>query len=314
MQPNSAPLDRDAIAAAAARLQAGELVAMPTETVYGLAADARNLDAVRKIYALKGRPVDHPLIVHLAPEASLADWAAEVPPAALQLAARYWPGPLTLILKRAPSVLDAVTGGQDTVGLRKPAHPVAQALLRAFGGGLAAPSANRYGQISPTRAEHVREEFGAAAPLILEGGAAAVGIESTIVDLSGEQPRLLRPGAISRSELESLLGPLALIGDHEGPRASGRVLTHYAPRTPLRLATVGEAPRPGCVYLSRKIDQWQAPGMALPDDPEGYARDLYDALRSLDRRGADAIIVRPLPDGAEWEAVRDRLSRAAAPR
>src|SRR5687767_7136564 len=200
----------EAIAKAIEILRAGGLVGFPTETVYGLGADASNPEAVKKIYIAKGRPRNHPLIVHLAAFDAVPGWASEVPDAAKRLAARYWPGPLTLILKRAANVSALVTGGQDTVALRVPSHPVAQALLKAFGGGIAAPSANRYGRVSATTAEHVTSEFGAEIDFVVDGGACEVGIESTIVDVSGARPALLRPGSITALELEAVLGgPLA---------------------------------------------------------------------------------------------------------
>ena len=200
----ASPADIDAAVAA---LRSGELVAFPTETVYGLGADARNPAALRKVYAMKGRPSTHPLILHLADAAQLSQWVAVVPPAAQALATRFWPGPLTLVLRRASGVLDELTGGQDSVAIRVPAHPIARAVLAAFGSGVAAPSANRYGRVSPTRAEHVREEFPQGL-LVLEGGECAVGLESTIVSLVGETAQLLRPGAISRAALEAELGML----------------------------------------------------------------------------------------------------------
>ncbi|MBS0394634.1 MAG: threonylcarbamoyl-AMP synthase, partial [Proteobacteria bacterium] len=231
----------DDIDRAVALLRAGELVAFPTETVYGLGADARNAAAIAKIYALKRRPAGHPLIVHLADAAQLPLWAAQVPAAAARLAARFWPGPLTLILPRAAGVADALTGGQDSVGLRVPAHPLAQALLRGFGGGVAAPSANRYGRVSPTHAAHVREEFGAEAPFILDGGECRVGLESTIVSLVGE-PLLLRPGGVALAELEDTIGPLRRAAAGEGPRAPGTTAAHYAPATRLALVAPPQLP------------------------------------------------------------------------
>ena len=247
---------------AAHLLREGELVALPTETVYGLGADARNPAALAKIFAAKGRPADHPLIVHLADATQLAQWAVDISPAAHALADAFWPGPLTLILKRHPAVPDPVTGGQDSVGLRVPAHPVALALLRAFGGGIAAPSANPFGRLSPTTAEHVRNAFGDAVT-VLDGGPCTVGIESTIVDLTAPTPRILRPGAISAEDVQRVLRaalpatlsnslpnittpitaattahatPAAAHADQPSvPRVSGSLAAHYAPRTPLRL-------------------------------------------------------------------------------
>jgi L-threonylcarbamoyladenylate synthase len=233
------PVDAALIDRAVAILRRGGLVAVPTETVYGLAADASNPAAVRAIFAAKGRPADHPVIVHLADAAALDGWARDVPDAARRLAAAYWPGPLTLVLKRAVHVDDVITGGQDTIGLRAPAHPWTRALLQAFGGALAAPSANRFGRISPTTAEHVRADLGekprGVVDLILDGGPCPIGIESTIVDLSGATPQLLRPGAVTRAALERILKVAVADAGDAAPRASGRLESHYAPVTPLEV-------------------------------------------------------------------------------
>jgi L-threonylcarbamoyladenylate synthase len=312
------------IARALAILRAGGLVAFPTETVYGLGADASNTEAIKKVFAAKGRPHDHPLIVHLATVAQIDTWAREVPPAARVLAKEFWPGALTLILKRAPTVSDLVTGGQDTVALRVPSHPVAQKLLRAFDGGVVGPSANRFGRVSATTAEHVRQEFGDAVDCVLDGGACDVGIESTIVDLSGASPALLRPGCISAAQLESALGtPLAAPGA-SSPRAPGTLAKHYAPRTPLMLVegdVIDELARSFArqgkrvAVLARHarrplIDRltW----IAAPETPAGYAHDLYASLRALDAAGCDVMLVEQPPLAVEWAAVRDRLGRAAA--
>lgn len=306
-----------ALMRAVERLRAGELVAMPTETVYGLAADARNPDAVRRIFAAKGRPADHPLIVHLPSVVAMDDWAACVPEAARRLASAFWPGPLTLVLPKAACVDPVVTGGQDTVGLRMPAHPVAQALLAAFGGAVAAPSANRFGRISPTRAEHVRAEFPGDEVLVLDGGPSAVGLESTIVDLCGDTPRLLRPGAIPASAIEALIGSLQRPGDHEGPRASGRLAAHYAPGKPLELVAADEveghpdAAESTVAWLSCGPLPGGATGIALSADPTGYAQGLYAALRELDAGPARRILVIRPPAGEAWAAIHDRLGRAA---
>ena len=302
---------------AVALLRAGELVAFPTETVYGLGADARNPAAVAKIYALKRRPAGHPLIVHLAGAEALADWAATVPEAARRLAARFWPGPLTLILPRAAGVTDVLTGGQDSIGLRVPSHPVARRLLEAFGGGVAAPSANRYGRVSPTSAAHVREEFGPEAPFVLDGGDCAVGLESTIVSLVGE-PLLIRPGGIAVTELEAVVGPLRRAAAGEGPRAPGTTRSHYAPATRLIIvaaAALEPAAGPGSAVLARRPQPGGFRGaawLAAPDAPRPYAHDLYANLRRLDRAGATTIVVEAVPGDPAWEAVRDRLGRAAA--
>ena len=304
---------------AAEILRAGGLVAFPTETVYGLGADASNSAAVARLYAAKGRPAAHPVIVHFADAAGAFAWAREVPPAAHALAARFWPGPLTMILKRAPHVGDDVTGGQDTVGLRVPSHPVAQALLRAFGGGVAAPSANLFGRVSPTRAAHVREDLGAAVDLVLEGGPSEVGIESTIVDLSGITPALLRPGHVRAADIEAVLGrPLGARGS-DAPRHSGGLERHYAPRTPTRLvpghALDAEILRLGgraAVMAFSRPDERAARWVRMPRDPVAYAQRLYDALRELDGWGCAAILIEAPPDAGDWAAVLDRLRRAAS--
>jgi L-threonylcarbamoyladenylate synthase len=307
---------------AAGLLSEGEVVAFPTETVYGLGADATNPEAVAKIFALKGRPADHPLIVHIASPGSLAQWVADVPRAASVLALRYWPGPLTMILKRSPLVPDAVTGGQDTVGIRCPSHPVAQELLREFArigsGGVAAPSANRFGHVSPTTAAHVREELGNAL-VVLDGGACEVGLESTIVDLSRGAPVLLRPGAVTRAQLAAELGAEVLDADAHAPRASGTLAAHYAPRTALALVAPGEmglelaqAANVAVMALREpaadvRVTYW----ITAPNDPVRYGHDLYANLRRLDASGAKRIVVEAPPLVPAWEAVNDRLARAA---
>lgn len=307
--------------AAIAALRAGEVIGLPTETVYGLAADARNPQAVARIFSLKGRPSDHPLIVHLAGAAKLSEWASAVPESAKQLAAAFWPGPLTLILNKRDDVPDAVTGGQDTVGLRCPAHPLALELLRSFGGGLAAPSANRFGHISPTSAAHVREEFGGAVPIVLDGGDCEVGIESTIVDLSSDAPRILRPGRISREQIESVIGAVAVGSDASSPRASGTLDKHYAPRTATQLlsraqmlASVREQGALGKRVLVLALQELpgECEGLSLPAQADAYAHGLYAALRELDARHAHLLLVERPPESAAWTAVQDRLRRSAA--
>jgi len=311
-------------------LRAGELVAFPTETVYGLGADAANPAAVAKIFAAKGRPADHPLIVHLAGHDAVDHWAEQVPAVAWELMETFWPGPLTLILKKQAWVPDAVTGGQDTVGLRVPGHPVALELLRRFAasgghGGIAAPSANRFGRISPTSAAHVQEELGDRVPLILDGGPCAVGIESTIVDCSRGAAVVLRPGHISPAHLEAVLGCRPNIETAAGaPRVSGSLAAHYAPQTPMRLIA-GErlldflnAQRhkgDACGVISHSLPPhagmphiWRM----LPADPVGYAHELYAALRDMDHAGMSLITVEALPDDPAWAAVADRLRRAVA--
>lgn len=314
----------DDIARAADLLKAGEIVAFPTETVYGLGADASNPGAVAKIYALKGRPSTHPVIVHLASAEQLPAWVLDVPARAAKLAARYWPGPLTMIFRRSAGVPDAVTGGQDTVAIRVPAHPVAQALLRAFGGGIAAPSANRFGHVSATTAAHVRSEFGDAVPCVLDGGDCDVGIESTIVDVRAEHPVLLRPGGISRAALSGALDEEILLPGDAAPRAPGMLKAHYAPGTPLMLVEpdvalelVHSLARQGkqLAVLSFSPLQPLVSGLtwrAAAATPEAYAHALYSNLRDLDATHADMIIVERPPERAEWSAVLDRLTRAAA--
>ena len=312
---------QDALYAAVEALRRGDVIGLPTETVYGLAADARNADAVRSIFAIKGRPADHPLIVHIADANELPQWAIDIPSTAHRLANAFWPGPLTLILRKQPSVPDVVTGGQDTVGLRCPAHPLARELLRRFGGGLAAPSANRFGRISPTSAQHVRDEFGDAVPLVLDGGDSDVGIESTIVDLSGETARILRPGGISREQIEQAIGPVAIGGHAHSPRASGTLEAHYAPRTPMLLLARAALEREAgqqrafgkrVAVLAVGALPERSEGLTLPDDARAYAHGLYAALRSLDARGDNLLLVERPPDDEAWIAVHDRLRRSAA--
>ncbi|WP_255987427.1 L-threonylcarbamoyladenylate synthase [Chitinolyticbacter albus] len=311
---------------ALARLNAGALVAIPTETVYGLAADASNPEAVARIFALKGRPADHPVIVHIAGSAQLTDWAQDIPDTAWQLAEAFWPGPLTLILKRQPHVLDAVTGGQDTVGLRAPAHPLTSQLLQQFGGGLAAPSANRFGHVSPTTAQHVRDEFGDEAPLVLDGGPCQVGVESTIVSLIDGAPKLLRPGGILREQIENLLGMKLEHHQHAQTakvRVSGLLDSHYAPRTPLisgpRLAVRQAAllaaqagQRIALITQSAAVaDGVYSHVVTMPSEFDAYAQRLYDTLRQLDTFGLDALYLENPPTNAGWLAVNDRLRRAS---
>lgn len=293
-------------------LRRGEVIGLPTETVYGLAADASNPEAVKRIFELKGRPADHPVIVHLASADELAAWAVDVPEAAHRLAAAFWPGPLTLILRKAAHVLDLVTGGQDTVGIRVPRHPVAQEVLRAFGGALAAPSANRFGRVSPTRRAHVLAEFGDALPIVLEGGDCEVGLESTIVDLSREgDARILRPGVLGRAALESILGPITSGATSESPRAAGTLASHYAPSTPVELVGALDPDRENVRVLTLGPVPAGYRGISLGRDPAVYGKALYAALRELDAEGAEALLVEAPPAEPAWEAVRDRLTRAA---
>jgi L-threonylcarbamoyladenylate synthase len=327
-------MTQDARIEAASRcLDRGELVAFPTETVYGLGADAENPQAVAKIYAAKGRPADHPVIVHLAPNADLSYWAADIPQAAHHLAQAFWPGPLTLILKRAASIPDAVSGGQDTIGLRCPAHPVAQALLRTFKqgkGGVAAPSANRFGHVSPTTAQHVADEFGSGpdspVAMVLDGGQSEVGIESTILDLSRmatHGPVLLRPGRITVDQIANVIGETPALPDAAAPRASGTLESHYAPNTPvvivssqeldMTLARLSKAARRVALlsYANPALAFQVNFNLNMPGDANGYAHDLYAALRKADAVGADIILVQAPPDLPDWQGINDRLKRAA---
>ncbi|MBS0321815.1 MAG: threonylcarbamoyl-AMP synthase [Proteobacteria bacterium] len=318
--------DPSGIARAARLLMAGELVAFPTETVYGLGADAANPEAVRRIFAAKGRPADHPLIVHVAAAADLAYWARDVPLGAARLAAQFWPGPLTLILPRSGHADDAVTGGQDSVGVRVPAHPVALALLHAFravgGHGIAAPSANRFGHVSPTTARHVADDLGDAVAMIVDGGPTRVGIESTIVAFTSPQPTLLRPGGLAVAAIEAVLGAPLALPDATAPRASGTLASHYAPHTAAQLVPAQNllaeidllVDRDETVaVLARTVARprdFDGAWIAAVDDAEGYARMLYASLRELDAARADAILIEDVPAHAEWLAVRDRLARA----
>jgi L-threonylcarbamoyladenylate synthase len=325
---SDAVLDWLAIRDAARRLERGELVAFPTETVYGLGADAENACAVSYIYEAKGRPSNHPVIVHVAPEADLAYWVASIPDDARKLIDAFWPGPLTLILKRAANISSAVSGGQDTIGIRCPSHPVAQALLRTFkqgSGGIAAPSANKFGHVSPTTAQHVRDEFGAdrngLLQCILEGGQSEVGIESTIVDLSRGHAVLLRPGHISAEQIGEVLGKLPAAPDAEAPRASGTLESHYAPHTPVvlidgaalddLLRKLHAKGRSVALMHYRPYGAPAAAHIALPNDAAAYAHDLYAALRKMDDAHADVIVVEAPPNASAWQGVNDRLRRAA---
>jgi L-threonylcarbamoyladenylate synthase len=317
---------QDAIAQAAHRLRAGELVAFPTETVYGLGADAGNAEAVRRIFAVKRRPADHPLIVHIPDAAQVGRWARDVPPGAKALAEAFWPGPLTLILPRAAHVGDALTGGQDSVGLRVPSHPVAQALLAAFaaigGEGIAAPSANRFGHVSPTTAAHVQADFADEVAMILDGGASEVGIESTIVAFVHDAPLLLRPGGIDIDALTRVLHVRPRTADVDAPRASGTLASHYATRTQAFLVSADrlrteiaqrEDRDERVAVLARTLDAppaFEGPWLRAPAEAGPYAHDLYANLRKLDAEGTDAILIEAVPDTPEWLAVRDRLTRA----
>lgn len=329
--------DPSAIAQAAQRLADGSLVGLPTETVYGLGADADNATAVRAIFAAKGRPADHPLIVHLAPGDAPGGWrsavdhyARDIPPFALRLMEAFWPGPLTLILPRRPDVAAVAAGGQDSVGLRCPSHPVAQALLKASAArgvrGVAAPSANRFGRVSPTTAAHVADEFAALDKdelLVLDGGACPVGIESTIVDASRGHPVLMRPGMITPEQLQAACGQPVRARDEAAPRASGTLASHYAPNAKVRLMdarmlqtaldVLGQDARHIAVYARSRLRT--GPGVVLrtmPADAAACAHELFAVLRELDATGVRLIWVETPPPLAEWDGVRDRLDRAAA--
>lgn len=317
---------REDVARAVEVLNGGGLVALPTETVYGLGADASNELAVRRIFAVKGRPSTHPLIVHVASLEAAGAWTLGFPDAAERLAKAFWPGPLTLIVKRSALATDAVTGGQETVGLRVPGHELALELLGAFGGGVAAPSANRFGKVSPTTAAHVREELGDEVDFVLDGGPCRVGVESSIVDLSGAAPRLLRPGGVAKEALEAVLGaPLAVVSEATDVRAPGLLESHYAPRAgvwvveahalaaelerrrgeALRLAVLGPSSLPVPEGVGRLV---------VEGDAAGFARGLYAALREADARGYELVLAVPPPGEGLGLAVRDRLKRAASPR
>lgn len=298
-------------------------MAFPTETVYGLGADARSPEAVARIFSVKGRPTDHPLIVHLAAASQLTGWAQNIPRAAWQLAEAFWPGPLTLVLARAPGVLDAVTGTLATVALRVPDHPLALALLNTFNDGVAAPSANRYGRVSPTTATHVQEELGDAVDLVLDGGPCSIGIESTIVDLSSTMIRVLRPGAITERAMRRVLGVPVISTQAGGIRCPGRKPSHYAPRARVVLTSDSHA--------AVEVEKWRASGqrvgllasrrpvamtesvtwLALTGDVREQARQLYHRLRQADQLGLQVLVAVMPPDVGLGHALRDRLRRAA---
>jgi L-threonylcarbamoyladenylate synthase len=316
-----------AVAEAADRLAAGELVAFPTETVYGLGARADDDSAVAAIFAAKGRPADHPLIVHVADAAQAAFFTPALNLQAQRLAVAFWPGPLTLIVPRRAGVATAAAGGQSSIGLRVPAHPVALALLRAAAArgvpGVAGPSANRFGRVSPTTAAHVAQEFGHAL-CVLDGGPCDVGIESAIVDCTRPVPALLRPGQLSRESIEAVLGCALAAPDAQSPRASGTLEAHYAPSVPVRLwdsaALQGLLAQAvpaggGVVGVYSHVAPAVGPGWlhkAMPDQAAAVAHELFSVLRDLDAAGVRAIWVERPPSGAEWDGVRDRLQRAAA--
>jgi L-threonylcarbamoyladenylate synthase len=295
------------LARAVAALAAGGLVGLPTETVYGLAADAGDIAAVARIFAVKGRPADHPLIVHVATAEQLADWAAEIPPAAARLAETCWPGPLTLLVPKAAHVLSVVTGGRPTVGVRVPAHPLTSELLARFSGGLAAPSANRFGKVSPTTAGHVADDLGELVDYVLDGGACPVGVESTIVDCTVVPPQILRPGGIGSEEIAALLGGELAAAD--GPsRAPGMLASHYAPSARVVLVESAAQARAAAQDLD---GAWVLDRSA---DLVEYARSLYADLRAADERGVAVIVAVLPPAQGLGHAIRDRLMKAAASR
>jgi L-threonylcarbamoyladenylate synthase len=322
--------DPQAILEAARRIKAGELVGFPTETVYGLGADASSDQAVAGIFAAKGRPADHPLIVHVADARQVADYASSVPPFAARLMRVFWPGPLTVILPRKDGVAAAAAGGQNSIGLRCPAHPVALAFLKACNTGVAGPSANRFGRVSPTTAQHVRQEFGDAL-LVLDGGPCELGIESSIVDCTRGRPVLLRPGVLTRAQLEAACGEPVLGKDELpqadsalGPRAPGTLASHYAPNAKVRLMDasaiqtalnlLGADAAHIAVYARAvvHIKSAQVLYRRMPDDAAAAAQQLFAVLRDFDAQGVKLIWIENPPAAAEWEGVRDRLGRAAA--
>ncbi len=305
-------------------LRAGRLVAVPTETVYGLAADAGNAEAVRGIFEAKQRPANHPLIVHLAAADRLPLWAREIPDSAWRLADAFWPGPLTLLLHKAEAVAPEVTGGRPTIGLRVPAHPVLLDILTRLDGGLAAPSANPYQRLSPTTADQVFEGLGGRIDAVLDGGPCSVGLESTIVDLTGDVPRIVRAGPITRRQLSDVLGVAVEFPEHHDVAVPGNIAVHYQPHTPLSLVDTAalrtrlpRLPGDARIALAHTSDDLPAsPGvmrtLRLPADKPGFARAMYDALHALDQIGANAIWLERPPSDEEWRDVNDRLSRAVS--
>ena len=315
---------------AAEKIRAGELVAFPTETVYGLGADASNDTAVAKIFAAKGRPADHPLIVHIASSAQVLDYASSLPPFAKALINAFWPGPLTVILPRKPGVANAAAGGQNSIGLRCPAHPLALEFLKACNElgvtGVAGPSANKFGRVSPTTAQHVAQEFGDAL-MVLDGGPCTVGIESSIVDCTRGQLVLLRPGVLTRAQLSAACGETVLSADDQpdnAPRAPGTLESHYAPNAKVRLMEakaiqtaldlLGADAAHIAVYARSivRIKSTQVLYRRMPDDALATAEQLFAVLRDFDAQGVKLIWIEPVPEAAEWDGVRDRLARAAA--
>ena len=323
--------DDAAIKRATKLLQQGRLVAFPTETVYGLGADASNPAAINRIFKAKGRPTDHPLIVHILNMESLNDWALNVPESAKKLAAHFWPGPLALVLNKKPDVPFEVTGGQNTIALRIPDHPVALELLRAFDGGIAAPSANRFCRISPTLASHVEEELGESVDMILDGGACGVGVESTIVDLSGDTPRLLRPGHITQQQIEAVLQKKIIVVDNSKPskqsnnsevRVPGMMALHYAPETIavlcpgelltniIRTLNIQNKKIGLLAYQFNPSENRRMHLLCMPEQSDDYAKTLYTSLRDLDSQQLDIILIEQPPQTEAWKAINDRLFKA----
>jgi L-threonylcarbamoyladenylate synthase len=292
-------------------LEAGGVVALPTETVYGLAADATNIAAIRRVYAIKGRPADHPLIVHLPDADQLDRYATNVPASARALAKKFWPGPLTIIVRKSAEVPYEVTGGQETVALRTINHPIARAILRKFGRAVAAPSANRFGRVSPTTAEHVQTDLGDEVDLIVDGGASSIGVESTIVDLTSDVPAILRLGAIGPTALAGVLGESVVTREAGDVRAPGMLASHYAPRAVL---IVTEPAALEETLAKQRANGGRVAELTLPEDPRAAARTLYSSLRALDAQFYETIVVALPPDTEANAAVRDRLARAASPR
>jgi L-threonylcarbamoyladenylate synthase len=310
---------------AAQFLYEDKLVAFPTETVYGLGANAESPDAIACLYKTKGRPGDHPVIVHVGSIGQLSNWASDIPQSAFKLGEHFWPGPLTLILPKASHVSSQITGGQNTIGLRIPKHPVALALLTEFGGGIAAPSANRFGRLSATEPEHVVAEFSDAVSMVLDGGPCELGIESTIVDLTGAVPRIMRPGIISPEQIIQVLDSDCKLAsgqaDPDANRVPGSLPSHYAPNTPLKLLTEKELNKrlvedknhsfAVLAFHYPNTDAATIPWITASKDPLSYAQKLYASLRELDKRQCDFILVEAAPDSKEWLAINDRLTRAA---
>ena len=317
------PADAESVTLAAKALRAGEIVAFATETVYGLGADASNDEAVAKVFKVKGRPGDHPLIVHLLTVDEIDEWAVEISEEARDLAYAFWPGPLTIVFKRSAKASDAVTGGLETVALRVPSHPVARALLSEFGGAIAAPSANRFGRVSPTSAEAVCEDLGDDVEIVLDGGPSRVGLESTIIDCSGDDITVLRPGGVTLDRIDEVLGYSVAVGGET--RSPGTLEAHYAPKARVEIVTARDAPQIARDHLEngRKVALLAPPPVPIglptavgvlepPETDEEYARVLYDRLRTADHHRIDVVLaVLPVGSGIGL-AVADRLTRAAA--